>query len=262
MHIAHIALRVRAAHTKSHSHTFHCVLLCAGISGGYAGRHPLWAMRRNLHCESGCLKAFVPRCGTAPAKPPGPPPHPSPPPSPIPPNFPRYVGPRPSVKINASAGLRPIANVEHVTVYNATRDGQRNPFGVYDHGPIITKYMGSYYMSWYNAPEGEDLNKRSVYATAPTARGPWSTPMVLFPTFTASDHGINKNGEENGPWTIIGGRLYSQSGSNDAGEHHEDIISVMRQVGIDGNTSSLGATLLTCLRCSCAMPARKRRLSK
>eukprot|EP01044_Picomonas_judraskeda_P020695 COSAG03_NODE_4671_length_1472_cov_361.297160_2_plen_181_part_01 len=38
----------------------------------------------------------------------------------------------------------------------------------------------------------------------------------------------------------MNGRLYSQSGSNDAGEHHEDIISVMRQVGVGGNSSALG----------------------
>ena len=31
-----------------------------------------------------------------------------------------------------------------------------------------------------------------------------------------------------------------QSGSNDAGEHHEDIISVMREVGVGGNVSALG----------------------
>ena len=71
--------------------------------------------------------------------------------------------------------------------------------------------------------EGE--NKRSVFATATDVRGPWSAPMVLFDTFTQSDHGVNENGEENGPWTILNGRLYTQSGSNDAGEHHEDIIS-------------------------------------
>ena len=86
---------------------------------------------------------------------------------------------------------------------------------------MITKYMGLYYISWYNAPVGEQLHKRSVYSTASDVRGPWSTPAVLFPTFTASDHGINEDGEENGPWTILNGRLYTQSGSNDAGEHHE-----------------------------------------
>lgn len=100
--------------------------------------------------------------------------------------------------------------------------------------------MGLYYISWYNAPVGETQNKRSVYATASDVRGPWSAPAVLFPTFTASDHGINEDGEENGPWTILNGRLYTQSGSNDAGEHHEDIISVMRQVGVGGNSSALG----------------------
>lgn len=50
-------------------------------------------------------------------------------------------------------------------MYNATGpDGNRNPFGVYNHGPIITKYRGLYYMSWYNAPVNESWYKRSVYA--------------------------------------------------------------------------------------------------
>lgn len=242
---------------------------------GYAGPHPIWAMKADAHCDSGCLKLRVSNCGG----PPSPPPPPPPPAGPLPPDFPRYVGPRPQVSINASAGpclraffmsrawpacciacvplggcfvcvtqssaqlagLRPIPDVEHVTVYNATMNGRdRNPFGVYGHGPMITKYQDVYYISWYNAPVGESLNKRSVYATASEVRGPWSAPAVLFPTFTASDHGVNEDGEENGPWTILNGRLYTQSGSNDAGEHHEDIISVMRQVGVGGNASALG----------------------
>ena len=63
---------------------------------------------------------------------------------------------------------------------------------------------------------------------------------MLFPTFEQSDQGVNENGEENGPWTTLNGRLYTQSGSVDAGRHHEDIISVMRQVGVGGNVSALG----------------------
>ena len=39
--------------------------------------------------------------------PPAPPP---PPPGPLPPDFPRYVGPTPSIKKNASAGLRMVPN--------------------------------------------------------------------------------------------------------------------------------------------------------
>ena len=111
-----------------------------------------------------------------------------------------------------------VPNVEHVTVYNATVDGKPNPFGKYGHGPMVTFFGGHYYVSWYNAPVGEAENKRSVYATATDVRGPWSPPQVLFPTFEQSDHGVNENGEENGPWTILNGRLYTQSGSIDAGD--------------------------------------------
>ena len=155
-------------------------------------------MLRNPHCDSGCL-ASVPNCGAPPQPPP-----PPPPPGPLPPDFPRFVGPKPSIKLNASAGLRPVPDVEHITVYNATvGGGQPNPFGAYGHGPMITFFAGTYFVSWYNAPVGEETLKRSVFATATSVRGPWSAPQVLFPTFTQSDHGWNEDGEENGPWTIL-----------------------------------------------------------
>ena len=190
---------------------------------GYQGSSPQWHVNANSHCESGCLKSLVKDCGAGPAPPPGP--------GPLPPGFPRWVGTRPSVKMNASAGLPMVQNAQHITVYNATgSDGKPNPFGAYGHGPMITKLAGVYYMSWYNAPVGERDNKRSVYAHSVDAVH-WSAPAVLFSTFTQTDHGQNVAGEENGPWTILNGRMYTQSGTQDAGEHHENIISVMRQVG-------------------------------
>merc|ERR1719174_1534126 len=76
----------------------------------------------------------------------------------------RLVGPRPSVSKNASAGLRPVPGAEHITVYNATtKSGKPNPFGTYNHGPIIIQYNSVYFMSWYNAPLDETLKKRSVF---------------------------------------------------------------------------------------------------
>lgn len=204
---------------------------------GYAESKPEWAVNKNPHCTSGCASS-VAHCGDKPA--PSPPPGP---PAPLPPGAPHCVGAGcgASVKTNASAGLRPIPGVEHITVYNATVNGDRNPFGVYGHGPMISWYRGLYYMSWYNAPVGEMYNKRSVYATSADARS-WSAPAVLFPTFTQQQEpGVtNERGEENGPWTILNGRLYTQSGTVDAGEHHEGILSVMRRVGVDGNASALG----------------------
>ena len=151
--------------------------------------------------------------------------------------FPVWIGPRPTKTINASAGL-PVfgSDATHITVYSSNVSGVRNQFGVYNHGPIITEFQGRYWMSWYNAPVGELYDKRSVYATS-TDLIHWSEPAVLFPTFAA-------RGEENGPWTTIGvgsaGRLYSQSGTQDAGEHHEGIISVMRRVGIGANATHPG----------------------
>ena len=199
---------------------------------GYSGPKPAW--KPNPHCDSGC-KATVSGC----SKPAPPPPKPAP--APLPPGFPHWVGRAPSVKINTSAGLAPVPQATHTTVYSAvTGDGKtKNPFGVYSHGPMITHHQGVYYMSWYNAPVGEELNKRSVYSFSTDLKN-WSAPAVLFPTFTQSDHGVNENGEENGPWTILNGRLYSQSGSQDAGEHHEGITSVMRQVAVGGDSSALG----------------------
>ena len=67
----------------------------------------------------------------------------------------------------------------HITVYNATVDGKPNPFGKYGHGPMITFFEGYYYVSWYNAPDGEVLNKRSVYATATDVRGPWVRAQAI-----------------------------------------------------------------------------------
>ena len=96
--------------------------------------------------------------------------------------MPVYVGSRPSVKKNASAGLRPVPGAEHILVYNATtKAGERNPFGTYNHGPIITKYNSVYFMSWYNSPKDENLKKRSVFATSVDGGTTWSPPAVLFP---------------------------------------------------------------------------------
>jgi len=250
-----------------------CEVLCNGTSGcdiftwnravpphncfGGTDAEARWANTANKHCVSGCRGAA---CGAAP--PPAPPP---PPPS----GIPRWVGARPSVAINASAGLPPVPDVEHITVYNATVDGQRNPFGVYNHGyadkglegspwlwpglcllslltnmlhvvhnrPMITRYNNTLFMSWYNAPVGEKYNKRSVYATSVDGGDTWSLPSVLFPVFTQQP--CPECGEENGPWTTLGvgpsdpvGRLYTQSGTQDAGEHHEGIVSVMRRVAV------------------------------
>jgi hypothetical protein len=65
-----------------------------------------------------------------------------------------------------------LPQTEHILVYNATAlDGNRNPVGVYNHGPIITKYNGVFFISWYNAPVNESWFKRSVYAV--------STPYYL-----------------------------------------------------------------------------------
>ena len=94
-------------------------------------------------------------------------------------------------------------------------------------------------MSWYNSPRDENRYKRSVFAISKDGGNTWTTPKTLFPNFT-------EFGEENGPWTILGGdakdptghsRLYTQSGTMDAGLHREGIQSVMRKVGLD---SALG----------------------
>lgn len=126
-------------------------------------------------------------------------------------------------------GYPEIPSAVHFTVYNATLpSGAKNPFGSYNHGPIVTFFDGIFYMSWYNSPRDEGLYKKSVYSTSTDGMN-WSSPEVLFTNLTIQ-------GEENGPWTILGanstspGRLYTQSGSEDAGLHKETIISVMRRV--------------------------------
>ena len=146
------------------------------------------------------------------------------------------VGIVPSTKINASAGLPQIQNALHITVYNATKNAKRNPFGTYNHGPILAELDGTFFMSWYNAPTVENNFKRSVFAYSTDQGSTWSEPGVLFTNFTV-------RGQENGPWTYLPGdgdrlpnRLYTQSGTQDAGLHIEGIVSVMRQVGLDGPT--------------------------
>ena len=169
---------------------------------------------------------------------------------------PQWVGPVPDSKINASAGLPVVANVQHFTVYNATdqRSGARNAFGTYNHGPLVTVFNDTcpvfvfllsvlllslasllrYLMSWYNAPKDETTYKRSVFSHSTDGKT-WSSPAVLFPNYT-------KDGQENGPWTTLNGRLYTQCGTQDAGLHIETIISVMRRVHVpaDGSPITLG----------------------
>ena len=191
-----------------------------------------WMPNPNQHCTSGCRGAA---CDTAPPTAP-----------PVVPSryFPRWVGIRPRVGINASAGLPTLTRgVVHACVYNATVDGQRNPFGVYNHGPIMTKFNGVFYMSWYNAPTNETTDKRSVFATSMDGIA-WNQPKVLFPPFVEQPR--QRAGEENGPWTVLGvtqqspGRLYTQSGTQDAGEHAEGIVLVMRRVASKDNATDLG----------------------
>ena len=150
------------------------------------------------------------------------------------------VGIIPSKKINASAGLPQIQNAVHIEVYNATKSGSRNPFGTYNHGPILAELDGTFFMSWYNAPTGENYYKRSVFAYSTDNGLTWAEPNVLFTNFT-------DRGQENGPWTYLPGdgdklpnRLYTQSGTQDAGLHIEGIVSVMRQVGLNGSPTKLG----------------------
>lgn len=148
--------------------------------------------------------------------------------------LPSWKGAVPSTKVNKSAGLRVVPGVTHHLVYNATAPGGgRNPQGTYNHGPMMVAHDGLFYMSWYNAPQGENTYKRSVFATSGDGGDTWSAPVTLFPNYTL-------NGEENGPWTLLGDRndgtggrkrLYTQSGTIDAGLHKEGIQSVMRRVG-------------------------------
>jgi len=141
--------------------------------------------------------------------------------------MPEWVGPIPDYKANASAGLQPVPDAQHFVVYNATgRDGRPNPNGTYDHGPMVTFVNDTYLMSWYNSPVDESTDMRSIAAYSADGMT-WSEPFELFPC-------LSHNGEENGPWTILNGRLYTQSGSQDAGMHLETIQSIMRRVFVSG----------------------------
>ena len=93
--------------------------------------------------------------------------------------LPSWSGAVPDPNINASAGLPLIDGVVHRIVYNATlSDGSgANPFGTYNHGPIMIAHEGVYYMSWYNSPRDEDLYKRSVFSTSTDGGISWSEPF-------------------------------------------------------------------------------------
>jgi len=97
---------------------------------GYTRKAQLkFGCRHTSHCTSGCVAAKVKDCD---AHPPSPSPPPPGPPPPLPPGFvlPHWVGPRPKVETNASAGLRMVPNAQHILVYNATAaDGKPNAFG-------------------------------------------------------------------------------------------------------------------------------------
>ena len=66
----------------------------------------------------------------------------------------------PNLTVNASAGLPLLSNTVF-TVYNTTLEtGDKNQNGTYNHGPIITKYEGYFYCSWYNSPQNESQYMR------------------------------------------------------------------------------------------------------
>eukprot|EP00729_Bicosta_minor_P025692 gene25692-20222_t len=116
---------------------------------GYTGSAPAtWDAKVNSHCISGCNIKKVAHCGDSPRPSPSPP-SPSPPmPPPPPPGLPRWAGTVPTTAANKSAGLRPVEAAEHITVYNATTTaGGENPFGLYNHGPMIVQFDGLFYMS-------------------------------------------------------------------------------------------------------------------
>jgi hypothetical protein len=121
--------------------------------------------------------------------------------------------------------------VAHFTIYNATTaGGAPNAHGTYNHGPMITSFNGTFLTSWYNSPKDESSQMRSVFAYSADGQA-WSEPLVAFPNFTA-------NGVENGPWTTLNGRLYTQSGSEDAGLHKETIVSIMRRVSVPSSATA------------------------
>ena len=147
------------------------------------------------------------------------------------PKLPSWVGPIPSFDINASGGLPMTPGVAHFTIYNATTaGGAPNAHGTYNHGPMITSFNGTFLTSWYNSPKDESSQMRSVFAYSADGQA-WSEPLVAFPNFTA-------NGVENGPWTTLNGRLYTQSGSEDAGLHKETIVSIMRRVSVPSSATA------------------------
>ena len=105
--------------------------------------------------------------------------------------LPSWSGPVPSTKVNASAGLPLVPGVTHHVVYNATAPGgDRNPAGTYNHGPMTIQHEGLFYMSWYNAPRGENVYKRSVFATSADGGETWTAPVTLFENFTTGRRGV------------------------------------------------------------------------
>ena len=108
--------------------------------------------------------------------------------------------------INDSWGIPTIPET-HYIIYNATlENGNKNPNGTYNHGPIPILFKDVFYVSWYNSPQNESENMRALYATSKDSKT-WSKPMELFPQVVGKHN-------ENEPWVIINDRLYASYGIN------------------------------------------------
>jgi hypothetical protein len=112
--------------------------------------------------------------------------------------------------------------VKHYTVFNATTSRVN---GTYNHGPIITRWSGSFVLSWYNGPQDEGRINRVLLATSPDAKQ-WSAPVEVFPA-------LSSDGEQTEPWALVDDRLYAAASTVGWGNAHDSGIRgglLMRRV--------------------------------
>jgi hypothetical protein len=79
-------------------------------------------------------------------------------------------------------GLTPL-RAEHKTVFYANND----TFGGYNHGAIIARNNGTFFVSWYNGVMDESAANRVLYATSVDG-DVWSEPAILFNTTAGTHH--------------------------------------------------------------------------
>ncbi len=172
-----------------------------------------WVDTVNAHCTSAC-HASLNGC-----------PHQVPTPAPL--LLPHWTARTPNSSL-PHADLPLIAGVKHTTIFNSTTSTSN---GTYNNGPTLTRWNGSFVVSWYNGPKDEGVENRVLFSTS-TKGDKWAPPQELFPAVGLGKTAAPK-GEENEPWAHVNDRLYAACSDATWGNTHDSGVRgglLMREV--------------------------------